>query len=180
MKHAITGVVRSHASKAWAAVLVAAAIVLVLVSLVYLALASAQGRVWLRDQICRAVSSGIQGTLEIDKLTEVQLPRVKASGVRILAPNGVAAIDVASADIVFDLRALLRGDFAWQRAEIRDGIVRVTEDERGRVNMEETFRARPGEQSAARLDMRTMVTSNMRLEIYGGELPSLRLVNIHG
>ncbi len=159
---------------------VSAALLLLVAVSAHMTLASAWGRDWLRARICRAVSSGMQGTLEIDELAAIELPRVYARGVRIVAPDGVPAIDVASADIIFDLSSFLRGDFVWHRAEIRDGIVRVTEDARGRVNMEETFKAPPGKGNDAELDMRTMVTSNMRLEIYGGELPTLRLVDIDG
>jgi hypothetical protein len=162
----------------------------------YVLLASDWGRARLRDQINRSLSGAIQGTLEVGEIEAIALPRVVARRVRILAPDGVAAIDVERADIEFDLSSFLTGDFVWQRADIRNGTVRVTEDARGRVNIEETFRARdpeapsrrgetrdagtePGE-GDAELDMRTMVTSNMRLEIGGGDLPTLRLVDIHG
>jgi hypothetical protein len=96
----------------------------------------------------------------------------------------VAAIDVGRAEIEFDLAAFLTGDFAWRRADIRDGLVRVSEDARGRVNMEETFKSRAPSSPEAEeteeggeMNMRTMVTSNMRLVIGGGSLPTLRLVD---
>jgi hypothetical protein len=155
----------------------------------YLLLSTAWGRARIRDQINRSVSSAIQGQLQVGEIEAIALPRVMARRVRIVAPDGVAAIDVERADIDFDLGSFLSGDFVWHRAEIRDGIVRVSEDKLGRINMEETFRARPRasadgtakpEKGDGELNMRTMVTSNMRLEIGGGELPRLRLVDIQG
>jgi hypothetical protein len=145
------------------------------------------GRACIRDRINRGVSSQMQGELQIERIETIDLPRVDARGVRIVAPDGVAAIDVERAEIELDLVSFLLGDFAWKRAEIRDGIVRVSEDARGRVNMEETFKARaPSSPDAeetvedGEISMRTMVTSNMRLMIGGGSLPTLRLVDIHG
>ena len=153
----------------------------------HLTLHSAWGRERVRERINRAVSSGIQGELEVGEIEAIELPRIKAKNVKIRAPNGVPAIDVESADIEFDLSAFLSGDMRWRRADIRNGIVRVTEDARGRINMEETFKARaqPGSSGEkprddSELDMRTMVTSNMRLEIHGGSLPTLRLIDIYG
>jgi hypothetical protein len=145
------------------------------------------GRARIRDRINRAVSAKMQGQLQIERIEQIDLPRVDARGVRIVAPDGVAAIDVGRAEIEFDLAAFLTGDFAWRRADIRDGIVRVSEDARGRVNMEETFKSRAPSSPEAEeteeggeMNMRTMVTSNMRLMIGGGSLPTLRLVDIHG
>lgn len=156
-------------------------------------LASEAGRAWLCARINTSVSEQMAGRLVIERLDEVRPPRVKAGRVRILAPDGRPAIDVESADIDFDLASFLSGDFAWHRAEIRNGTVWVTEDARGRVNMEETFKspaAQPGNSAGpdggaesaeeGELDMRTMVTSGMTLIIGGGELPTLRLVDIHG
>jgi hypothetical protein len=160
-------------------------------------LASDTGRAWVCARINASVSEQMAGQLVIERIDELRPPRVKAGRVRILAPDGQAAIDVESADIDFDLMALLAGDFVWQRADIRNGTVWVTEDARGRINMEETFKARSPEPSAAadagtqnveadagegesELDLRTMVTSNMSLIIGGGELPALKLVKIHG
>lgn len=153
----------------------------------YLLLSTAWGREHIRERINRTVSDGMQGKLEIGEIVEIDLPRVMARRVRILAPDGVAAIDVERADIDFKLSSFLFGNFIWHRADIHDGVVRVTEDKRGRVNMEETFKARrkepakkPSDKDSGVLDMRTMVTSNIKLEIHGGELPTLRLVDLHG
>lgn len=157
-------------------------------------LASDTGRAWVCARINAAVSEQMAGRLIIERIDELKPPHVKAGRVRILAPDGRPAIDVESADIEFDLMSFLTGDFAWHRAEIRDGTVWVTEDARGHINMEETFKApssgSQGTQAAdassetapdaGELDMRTMVTSNMKLIIGGGELPSLRMVDIHG
>jgi hypothetical protein len=156
-------------------------------------LASDTGRALICARINASVSQQMAGRLVIEHIDEVRPPRVKAGRVRILAPDGQPAIDVESAEIDFDLKALLLGDFVWRRADIRNGTVWVTEDTRGRINMEETFKAPSAQPTAAHeadanaqnedegeLDMRTMVTSNMSLIIRGGELPSLRLVQIHG
>jgi hypothetical protein len=144
------------------------------------------GREQVRRRVEREVSSGMMGTLRIESIDRIALPWVHARGVRIVAPDGVPAIDVREVRFALDLGALLDGRFAWHRAEIDGGIVRVLEDARGRVNMEETFRARktgdgggePAKEGA--LDLRTMVTSGMTLVIGGGSLPDLRMENIHG
>jgi hypothetical protein len=145
------------------------------------------GRALICERVNRGVSGQMQGTLQIERIAQIDLPRIDARGVRIVAPDGVAAIDVERAEIEFELASFLRGDFAWRRADIRNWTVRVSEDARGRVNMEETFKARAPSSGAADEDaeggamsMRTMVTSNMRLLIGGGSLPTLRLVDIHG
>jgi hypothetical protein len=157
-------------------------------------LASDTGRAWVCARINAAVSEQIAGRLVIERIDELRPPHVKAGRVRILAPDGRPAIDVESADIDFDLLSFFSGDFAWDRAEIRNGTVWVTEDAAGRNNMEETFKTPSSKSQAVRaadasagtsaddgeLDLRTMVTSNMKLIIGGGELPSLRLVDLHG
>jgi len=147
------------------------------------------------------LSASMAGDLQVDTLEAIELPWVRARGVRIVAPNGVPAIDVGHVEVELDLAAILAGRFAWRRASIHGGVVRVTEDAHGRVNMEETFRATGPEEAgmlsalgssltrasagpdrAAKgpLDLRTMVTSDMVLVIAGGSLPSLRLVDLHG
>jgi hypothetical protein len=180
---------RAARSSRLALVLLSVLVVLLLVVVAsYVALSTDFGRARIRDRINQLGSHGMQGKLVVGEIEAIELPRVKARNVRILAPDGVAAIEVETADIDFDLASFLSGDFIWHSADIRNGTVRVTEDKRGRINMEETFRSREesAEPTAAQqdeegeLDMRTMVTSNMRLLIYGGSLPNLRLVNIHG
>jgi hypothetical protein len=170
-------------------------VALIVVSLAFLVLVTYHalfftdwGRARVRERINRSVSSQMQGRLEIERIAAIDLPYVDARGVRIIAPDGVAAIEVERAEIAFDFAAFLSGDFAWRRADIRNGLVRVTEDEHGRVNMDETFKApqraqreQAGkQQEGGAMDMRTMVTSNMRLLIGGGSLPTLRLVDIYG
>src|SRR5690348_8984815 len=86
---------------------------------VALVLASERGRAWMCTRINAAVSSQIAGRLVIERIEAIHLPRVKAGRVRILAPNGRPAIDVASADIEFELASFLTGDFVWRRADIR-------------------------------------------------------------
>src|SRR5690606_31730648 len=83
------------------ALTVNAVLLLVVALSAHLTLTSTRGREWLRERICRTVSDSIQGSLEIDEIAAIELPRVKARGVRIVAPDGVPAIDVASADIFF-------------------------------------------------------------------------------
>lgn len=181
--HAVDAPLRPRRRKLAIALVLVASLALLASLATYALLASSWGRARLRDQICRAISSQIRGSLEIDEIEEVALPRVRARGVRIVAPDGTPAIDVESANIRFDLSSFLSGNFVWRRADIRNGIVRVREDARGRVNMEETFAPRDPSQATrieGVLDMRTMVTSNMQLEIGGGELPSLRLIDIDG
>jgi hypothetical protein len=167
-----------------------------LVVLGFAAVASAAGTTllysdWGRERLKRWVvgqaNGAMMGELQIDRIERVALPWVHARGVRIVAPDGVPAIDVRKVRFALDLGALREGRFAWHRAEIDGGIVRVTEDARGRVNMEETFRARksgthedqePPKEGA--LDLRTMITSDMTLVIRGGSLPHLRMEQIHG
>ena len=64
--------------------------------------------------------------------------------------------------------------------------MRVTENEAGKINMEETFRGprsgasergSDGSSDDRELDLRDMVTSNMTLVISGGSLPNLRMVD---
>jgi hypothetical protein len=146
------------------------------------------GRDQVRRRVERAVSSGMMGELRIASIDRIALPWVHARGVQIVAPDGVPAIDVKQVRFELDLGELMDGRLVWHRAEIDGGIVRVLEDRRGRVNMEETFKARktgsegdgepPPEEGA--LDLRTMVTSGMTLVIGGGSLPDLRMENIHG
>lgn len=151
---------------------------------------TAWGRARLCARLNQAISRQMAGTLQVDEIVEIDLPRVKGRGVKILAPDGKPAIEVAEADIELDLSTLLMGDFAWKRADITNGTVRVTEDARGKNNMEETFRA-PTSSSGKRreneagggsgeVDLRTMATSDMALIIGGAGLPALRLVDLHG
>jgi hypothetical protein len=148
---------------------------------------------WGKARLCarlnQAISRQMAGALQVEEIVSIDLPHVQGRGVKILAPDGKPAIDVAEADIELDLGTLLMGDFAWKRADITRGTVRVTEDARGKNNMEETFKA-PASSSGKRresrdegggeLDLRTMVTSDMTLIISGGSMPTLRLVDLHG
>jgi hypothetical protein len=139
-----------------------------------------------RRWVEREVSGAMMGELRIAHIESIELPWVHARGVKIVAPDGVPAIDVHEVQFKLDLGALREGRFAWQRAEIHGGIVRVTEDARGRVNMEETFRARQPEDDRDEmpeeglLDLRTMITSGMTLVIRGGSLPHLRMEDLNG
>jgi hypothetical protein len=152
------------------------------------------GRNAIREYANEQVSAAMTGDLAIEHLDLVDLPHIRARGVRILAPDGKPCIEVEHIDAWLDLGAIWDGFFAWQRAEIRGGIVHVTEDAQGRVNMAETFRRPPESPSTSNdstsedeeedpvdiLDLRTMVTSNMVLVISGGSLPSLRMVDLDG
>jgi hypothetical protein len=148
---------------------------------------------WGRDRVRMVVeqnlNESIMGELRVERIRRIELPWVYASRVQIVAPHGVPAIDVHDVAIELDLPALLDGRMVWKRTEIGGGIVRVTEDAQGRVNMEETFKARkdpsrrgePKEPSKeGELDLRSMVTNDMTLIIGGGSLPDLRMENIHG
>lgn len=147
---------------------------------------------WGKARLCarlnRAISKQMAGNLQIGSIEEIDLPIVKGRDIKITPPHGKPAIDVAQADIELDLATLLLGDFAWKRADVRSGTVRVLENARGKTNMEETFAAPPSDSQKRRdadggdgqLDLRTMVTSDMLLLIGGGDLPSLRLEKLHG
>jgi hypothetical protein len=153
---------------------------------------------WGRAKVAREaeqlVNAGIHGQLRIASIDRIDLPFVEARGVQLVAPSGVPAIDVKHVIIELDFAALWDGRFAWHRADIHGGIVRVTEDKQGRVNMEETFRARATDSKKEKaqeekpqpsdaegpLDLRTMVTSDMTLVIGGGSLPKLRMENLYG
>jgi hypothetical protein len=161
--------------------------VAVSVALLYGLCASSWGRARICDYVNRHVSAALAGDLRIERLDAIALPTVRAHGVEILAPNGTSAIRVEDVEMELDLAAIVRGTFAWKRALIRAGIVHVLEDERGRVNMAETFKlselqadVEPGAPGADQLDLRTMVTSDMTLVIGGGSLPKLRLERLRG
>lgn len=147
-------------------------------------LKTAYGRAQIAALANRQVSAAIQGSLRIGRITEIDLPHVRAHHVALVAPDGVAAIDVDEADVELDLMAIAKGTFAFRRADVRGGIVRVLADDHGRINMEETFRGvgpandAPAQQDT--LDLQRMATSDMTLIIDGKGLPSLRLENLYG
>ncbi len=153
-------------------------------------LATDWGRARLCLRVSAAITEQIAGRLEVAGFDELSLTRVRAHGIKIFAPDGKLAIEAETADITFEPLSLLRGRYGWTRADIKNGKVYVTEDAQGKNNMEETFRARtPSEpattaaedgSSESRLDLRSMVTSDILLVISGGSLPRLRLVNIYG
>jgi hypothetical protein len=150
---------------------------------------------WGRRQIARVanerVSAAIGGALRIGAIDRISLPTLWARDVQLVAPDGVAAIAVERAEVEIDLAALLHGTFAFVRADVRGGVVRVLADPRGRINMEETFRsAAPDEgdedddgddhDASDTLDLRGLATSGMTLIIEGKDLPSLKLREIVG
>jgi hypothetical protein len=147
---------------------------------------------WGRRQIVRVanerVSAAIGGALRIGAIDRISLPTLWARDVQLVAPDGVAAIAVERAEVELDLAALLHGTFAFVRADVRGGVVRVLADPRGRINMEEAFHsATPDhgddgddEDAADTLDLRGLATSGMTLIIEGKDLPSLKLTEIVG
>ena len=194
---AIRGKKRPHTRLRWlwGGLSVLACVALLLVAGVAVLLFTSWGRAHVARTIERQLNSEIMGTLRIAGIDRIDLPVVEAHGVQILAPDGVPAIDVHQVRLELDFEALREGRFAWHRAEIDGGTVRVSEDEQHRVNMEETFRARrpsPEASSSEKkesssensekspLDLRKMVTSNMTLLIYGGSLPKLHMQNLYG
>jgi hypothetical protein len=160
-------------------------------------LASEPGRAWVRDKINESITSGIAGRLEVAEIEQISLSRVRARGVKIFAPDGKPAIEADRAKLDFSIREMLSGRYGWSRAEVEGCLVHVTEDDQGKINMEETFKGRPkpGESAAAKekesdkkskeesgsdIDMRSMVTSGCTLVIGGGSLPKLRMVDLKG
>jgi hypothetical protein len=154
----------------------------------YVLLCTAWGRARLCARLNQAVSRQMAGSLQVEEIEAIDLPHVTGRGVKLVAPDGKAAIEVEHAEIELELSSLLLGDFTWKRADITRGTVRVTEDRHGKINMEETFKSPPSESGKRRepsgdggeMDLRTMVTSDMVLLIGGGDLPTLRLVGLHG
>lgn len=154
---------------------------------------TAWGRARVCDKLNATISHEIAGRLEVKRIDSLSLTRVKAMGITIFAPNEEPAIEADTADIEFDPWGLLQGHYGWQRAEVHGGRVHVTEDARGKINMEEVFRARhpeparPAKPAATgeakgddTLDLKNMVTSDIVLIIAGGSLPRLKLVNLYG
>lgn len=185
------GIVRRVRRSSLAPFLIAMAAFLAIAGLAaYVLLDTAWGKARLCARLSQAISRQMAGSLQVTEIEEIALPRVKAHGVRLVAPDGKAAIEVEQAEIELDLYTLLLGDFAWKRADISHGTVRVTEDAQGHNNMEETFKSPANDSSKRRersegksdgeLDLRTMVTSKMVLLIGGAGLPDLRLVDLHG
>ncbi len=153
------------------------------------------GRAQVAASVAEVISQQIAGRIEVDGFDELSLSHVRAHGIKIFAPDGKPAIEAETATIDFDLLALLGGSYGWDRADIKNGKVYVTEDASGKNNMQETFRIppEPGLKKTAnaskeaanagtesKLDLRNMVTSEITLEISGGSLPSLRLVDLYG
>ncbi|MFT3922172.1 MAG: hypothetical protein QM778_06530 [Myxococcales bacterium] len=174
----------------WAASLLGVTLLLVLASHAAL-VHTAWGRERVRRAANRYVSEAMAGELEIEHLDEIDLPHLRARGVTITTADRKPCIRVEALETWLDLAAIWAGTFAWERAEIRGGIVYVTEDGQGRVNMEQTFAApSPDPQQLEEssepqrvtdlLDLRTMMTSDMTLVIGGGSLPALRLRDLHG
>jgi len=185
------------------ALLFALSLALLTGALLLLFLGTEWGLARVRDGVMRAINAGIAGRLEIERFDQLTFGRVHARGVTIEAPGGKPAIFAERAVIDFSLSELLSGHPGWDRAEIEGCEVHVTEDESGKINMEETFespkpatppsdeneqekaekkrdeeaRAKAGELD---LDLRTMMTSRCVLHLGGGSLPTLRLIDLAG
>lgn len=146
-----------------------------------------------RKALNEGVSSGIAGRLEVAAIDELALGSVKARGIKIYAPDGKPAIEADSAVIDYDIAQLWSPVKGWARAEIEHCLVHVTEDPDGKINMEKTFASRKkgaekekkADQAQAKkdggeLDLRTMVTSDCKLIISGGSMPTLRMEELSG
>jgi hypothetical protein len=173
----------------WLSIVGVAIIALVFVAGCFL-MFTGNGRALAARGICDAINGGIAGKLEIGHISELGLGALRAHDVVIRAPDGQPAIEVAETRIDYDLWGMVTGTQGWDRAEIDDCRVHVTEDKRGKVNMEETFKSRTGDkpkepkepkdESGSAVDLRTMVTSRCFLYIGGGSLPPLELVDLFG
>ncbi|MEY4513889.1 MAG: hypothetical protein RLZZ450_6011 [Pseudomonadota bacterium] len=139
----------------------------------------------------QGISSGIMGTLEVSRIDRLQWGRVEARGITIRAPDGKPAIEARHAIIDFDPLQVWSKQVGWSRAEIDHCLVHVTEDEHGDINMEKVFEKRRdpsqpkkevGKKSddATDLDLRSMVTSDCRLIISGGSMPTLEMQDLAG
>jgi hypothetical protein len=151
---------------------------------------------WGRDRVCsilnRAVSKQIRGELVVERLEALSLDQVTARGIKIIAPDGVPAIEADRAVIDFSLRKLMAGEFGWSRADISHCQVRVTEDKQHQINMEETFKKRvsgpkepekkkdPEAEQKDQLDLQSMVTSDCKLTISGSGFPTLQMRELAG
>jgi len=147
---------------------------------------------WGHARVCAAlnagVSSGIAGRLEVQGIDELALGSVRAHGIKILAPDGKPAIEADSAVIDYDFAQLWQPVKGWARADIEHCLVHVTEDPDGRINMEKTFAApkKSAPESDAKsksdgeLDLKQMVTSDCKLIISGGSMPTLRMEELSG
>jgi hypothetical protein len=151
---------------------------------------------WGRAQVCslvnRVITQGIAGELVVERIDSLSYGRVVAHGIKILDPDGTAAIEAQRAEIEFEPAQLWSSGPGWSRAVIDHCQVRVSEGPDGKVNMEKTFakRPKPGSEKQPKkneepkkkstLDLKSMVTSDCKLVISGGSLPTLRMVDLAG
>jgi hypothetical protein len=149
-------------------------------------LSTERGNRWLCDYISSKIGSSIKGRLEVDRIEDLKIDRIVARGVRFIPPDdGPPAIDVPRVTLEFSPLAFLRGHFGWDHAEVEQPVVRVTEREHGKTNMEELFAsAKPKsgkhDDGGSTVDLNGMVTHDAKLFIGGGSLPKLYLSKLNG
>jgi hypothetical protein len=106
-------------------------------------------------------------------------------------PDGQPAIQVALAELEPDVGRLLKGEFVGTRARVRDGMVAVRESPDGKINVDQAFRGEPDDNEKGdadkankgpkvQVDFRNIATTNMRLSLAGGSLPSLQFEDLNG
>ncbi|MDB4990076.1 MAG: hypothetical protein JWN04_5254 [Myxococcaceae bacterium] len=153
---------------------------------------------WGHARVCsllnRAVTQQIKGELRVGRIEALSLTQLTARDIKIIAPSGVPAIEAGHAVIDFSLKQLWAGEYGWSHADISHCLVRVSEDERHKINMEETFAKRkkagdegakksakkPSDGEETQLDLQSMATAGCTLLIDGQSLPKLRLAGLTG
>jgi len=146
------------------------------------------GHATIAGWVNEGISSGISGTLKVERIDRLEWGKVDARGITIRAPDGKPAIEAEHAVIEFDPLQIWSNQLGWSRAAIDHCRVHVTEDANGVINMEDVFK-KPHQaehpqasdsDAASDLDLRDMVTSACELIISGGSLPTLRMQDLAG
>lgn len=153
-------------------------------------LKSERGNRSLCDFVGRKISGTFAGRLELDHIDELRHDLLEARGVRFIPPRGgPPAIDAPHVVLTLSPWKMLQGEFGWTHAVVDKPLVRVTEYEDGKTNMEELFaspkhvarRHEPASShSGTRVELKSMVTHGAKLWIGGGSLPKLYLSELDG
>ncbi|HEX5657474.1 MAG TPA: hypothetical protein VFX59_09765 [Polyangiales bacterium] len=158
-------------------------------SMAYL-LGTERGNRALSDFVAGKISSVFAGRMEIAHIDDLRIDRIVARGVRFIPPdNGPPAIDAPRVVMTFSAWKMLHGEYGWSRAEVDHPLVRVTENPRGKTNMEELFASPKGkapnepkkkDESSSPVAMENMVTTQAKLWLGGGSIPEMYLSELDG
>ena len=106
-----------------------------------------RGRRFAGDQIEKAVSHNIPGSLRIGSIEQFGPDLVVAKDVRFYHPNGEVVLLAQHAEVVPDWTMALQGRLGFERAAVDGGFIVLSLDPDGRLSMEAAVNAprKPGE-----------------------------------